>query len=138
MKTLTTDKKFTIIFSAYQANLSAFENMCNTAKLAAMLDNLIHVDYISAVGVYKEHAEQAFVVHTNCASRLTLIREACTNEFKQECILVRHNRTKEVVLRHESAKVSHIGHSFKLSKNPDMLKAISYTVLNGTDFYTVV
>jgi len=135
--TLDTPCKFTIIFSAYQSKLPPFTNMLNTDKLAAYLTNNVHVDYERAVGVYREHAEQSFVVHTNCSSKLALIRAIAVDTYNQECILVRQNRSKIVNLRFNDGKVQTIGHSFKLCTNPDMNKPTSYTVLNGTDFYTV-
>lgn len=136
--TLDTPCKFTIIFSAYQSKLSPFANMLNTDKLADYLTNHVHADFERVVGVYREHAEQSFVVHTNCSSKLALIRKVALEEYEQECILVRQNRSKIVNLRFNDGKVQAIGHSFKVDSHPDMNKPKSYTVLNGTDFYTVV
>jgi len=131
---MNTDKKFTIILSAYQAGGSLEASMLNTELLAQQLDTL--AEYSRAVGVYMGEPEQSFVVTTNSSSKLAQIKRLAFDEYKQECVLVRQNHKREISIVYPD-KSEMIGKHFNLSLTQPK-QSYSYTVVAGTDYYTVV
>ena len=49
LATLDTNKKFTVIFSAFQATEDSLTNYINTERLARFLELVAHVDYSRGV-----------------------------------------------------------------------------------------
>ena len=136
MNTLTTDRKYTVMLSAYDPVNSALTNLRNTEKLAWVIEHEIHAHAIRAVGVYNGDAEQSFIVHTNSSQVVSRLKLLALEYMHQECILVSNNRKHDIQLHNSDATTSHIGHTFKLTgKAPK--GATSYTILNGTDYWSV-
>lgn len=135
---MNTDKKYTIIVSAFRECYSDLDNFLATEKLASWIIERAHVDYERAVGVYKGAAELSFVIHTNSSNVVSNIRTHCTYELGQDCVLVSNNRQGMVELHNslQGAGVIKIGKRFVKYNRPPM-NAQAYTVLNGTDYYVV-
>lgn len=136
MNTLLTDKKYTVILSAYQSTNSDLQNLLDTERLHDRLEHEYHVHAIRAVGVYHGGSEQSFVVHTNSSNTMSNIKRLALNAYHQECVLVSNNRKHDIQLHNQDATTDHIGHQFKhehkLPKSTD-----NYTVLNGSDYWSV-
>ena len=137
MDTLTTDRKFTVILSAYQANNTIIEDLIATCKLRAHIEHTLHAHHIRGIGVYKGGAEQSFVVHTNSSSIVYSLRRYAFDECKQECILVCNNRKHEIKLHGIDGNNTLIGERFTChDKAPKGCE--NYTILNGKDYYSVL
>lgn len=137
MNNLTHNKKFTVICSAYQAKLSAFDNMINTELLAKHLMNTIFVESTRAVGVYRGVGEQSFVINTNSASKVNLIVSHCLGQYNQECVLVSNNQRHAIELWCINCLKHSLGSNFGVQTTKPDAHVEAYTVLNGTDYYVV-
>lgn len=136
MNTLLTDKKYTVMLSAYQSTNTDLQNLIDTERLFSYIEHYMHVHAIRAVGVYHGGAEQSFIVHTNSSQVVSQLKLHALNEHEQECILVSNNRKHDIQLHNSDANTTHIGHGFKMTyKAPK--GATSYTILNGTDYWSV-
>ena len=136
MLKLATDKKWTIILSAYQPTNTPLQNMLDTERMFDSLEHRYHVHAIRAIGMYKNSLEYSFVVHTNSTNQMAEIRRLALNAYHQECVLVRHNRKHEIKLHHFNGENTLIGKNFHQSSG-ELKNVYNYTILNGTDFYTV-
>ncbi len=136
MDTLRTGKKFTLIVSAYQASNTPLQNLIDTEALYSFIEHEVHAHAIRAVGIYKGGHEQSFVVHTNSSSKIVLCRRQAYDVHKQECVLVRNNRRHDIKLHHADGFNTLIGEHFKQQDNAP--KHRDHTILNGTDYYTVI
>ena len=136
MNTLLTDKKYTVMLSAYQAGNSELTNLLNTERMQDRLEHHYHVHAIRAVGVYNGGAEQSFIIHTNSSHTMSDIKRLGLEVYKQECVLVSNNRKHDIQLHNSDATTSHIGHGFKCQDKAPK-GATSYTVLNGCDYWSV-
>ena len=134
---MNTNKKFTIIFSACQEHESNLLNLVNNQRLALYLACELHVEYQNAVGVYHGACEQSFVVHTNSSSVVVRVAAHVFDEYNQEAVLISQNRERDIILRYANPRKQDmaIGNTFK--QHTSTPKADDYTVLNGTDYYTV-
>lgn len=137
MSTLKTDKKYTIIVSAYQANNTLLQNMVATMRLHKFIEVYCHCHAIPAVGVYHGDAEQSFVVHTNSSNTMAQIRRAAFEVDNQECILISNNRKQDIQL-HYPLVTKHVGHYFRMSEGHAPKGAHSYTILNVNHYWSVV
>lgn len=135
MITLDTDKKYTLILSAYQATNTDLQNMLDTERMYDALTHRYHVHAIRAIGVYNGDQEQSFVIHTNSANTMAEVRRLALNAYNQECILVRHNRKHEIKLHNFNCDNTLIGTRFELSDSKHAGQ--NFTVLNGKDYYVV-
>lgn len=136
MNTLNTDRKYTVILSAYHPSNSELQNLIDTEALAFYIEHELHAHAIRAVGVYKGSASQAFVVHTNSSRIMCELKRHGLEAFNQECILVSNNRKHDIQLHAADANTSHVGHAFKMTFKPSK-GATSYTILNGSDYWSV-
>ena len=136
MTTLITDRKYTVMCSAYQAGHSDLTNLINTELLAQYIEHDLHCHAIRAVSVYHGGAEQSFIVHTNSSHTMSQLRRYALDMYKQECVLVSNNRKHDIQLHNADATTSHIGHGFKCQDKAPK-GATSYTVLNGCHYWTV-
>lgn len=136
MDTLRTNKKLTVILSAYQASNTPLQNLIDSEALYAFIEHEVHSHAIRAVGIYKGGHEQSFVIHTNSSSKMVLCRRYSFDVCHQECILVRNNRKHEIKLHGSDGFNTLIGEHF--SQLPTAPKQDDYTILNGKDFYGVV
>ncbi len=137
MSSLQTDKKYTVILSAYQTCNSDLQNLIDTELLRHQLENELHVHPIRATGVYHGVGEQAFVIHTNSHNLAYQVRSIGLHNHKQECVLISNNRRHEVKLHNAGGFNTVIGERFlQTHKAPQGYS--SYTILNGTDYYYVV
>lgn len=136
MNTLNTDKKYTVMLSAYQSNATELTNLINSARLHDRLEQHYHVHAIPAVGVYHGSAEQSFIIHTNSSHVMSDIKRLGLEVYNQECVLVSNNRKHDIQLHNSDATTSHIGHGFKCQDKAPK-GATSYTVLNGCDYWSV-
>lgn len=134
--TIKSDKKFTIIFSAKQRDVSDVLNALNTDSLAHHLNEVLHVDFIRAVGVYDGELEQSFIVHTNSSHMVSNIKRYVFDKYNQDSVLVSVNRDcKAISLMYPHGDFVRIGTTFtQLGGAPSKG---NYTVLNGTDYYSV-
>lgn len=135
MNSLNTDRKYTVILSAYTTGSTALDNMIATEQLHNELAHDVHVNPIRAVGVWQGVAEQAFVVHTNSSQVMGRIKRLGLEVYGQSCVLVINNRKHDVEQHWEDATTIHLGQRFKchdsVPKGGDF-----YTVLNGTDYWS--
>jgi hypothetical protein len=136
MNTLVTDKKYTVILSAYLSNATELTNLINSARMHDRLEHHYHVHAIPAIGVYHSDAEQAYVIHTNSSHTVGDIKRLGLEVYKQECVLVSNNRKHDVQLHNSDCTTTHIGHGFKCRQNAPK-GATSYTILNGCDYWSV-
>lgn len=136
MNTLHTDRKYTVMLSAYCTVNSELLNLLNTERLADYIEHTLHLHAIRAVGVYHGQAEQSFVIHTNSHNSVTSLKRYALYELSQECVLVSNNRKHDITLHNTDATTTHIGHKFKCQDKVSK-GATSYTVLNGKDVWSV-
>lgn len=136
MNTLKTDKKYTVILSAYQDISTPLQNMVDTDRLHYFIEHNCHLHAIRAVGVYKGGSEQSFVIHTNSSNSVSNIKRHVLIAYSQECVLISNNRKHDIKLHGGDGNNTDIGkrfiHSHTAPKRTD-----NYTVLNGTDYYIV-
>lgn len=135
MNKLTTDKKYTVIFSAYQDMCTPLENMVNSARLEQFVRHNCHLNPIPAVGVYNGGCEQSFVVHTNSSNSVSHVKRHVLIAFNQECVLISNNRTHSIKLHNGDGSNTPIGKRFTHSHSTP--SGDNYTVLNGNDYYIV-
>jgi hypothetical protein len=136
MITLHTDKKYTVILSAYHPDNEPHVNMLFTERMKDRLLHEYHVNPIRAVGVYQGGSEQAFVIHTNSSHVVGDIKRLGLECYNQECVLVSNNRTHDIQLHNSDATTTHIGHTFRCYTGvPKGCK--NYTVLRGCDYWVV-
>ncbi len=136
MNTLKTDKKYTVMLSAYLPCNEELTNLLFTERLYDRLLHEYHVNPIRAVGVYHGGAEQSFVIHTNSSRVVGEIKRLALEVYYQECVLISNNRKHDIQLHNMDATTSHIGHGFKCQDKAPK-GATSYTVLNGCDYWSV-
>ena len=136
MLTLKTDRKYTVMLSAYQPNSTELDNLVRTELAAHYIEHDIHCHAIRAVGVYKGGAEVSFIIHTNSSHTVTQLKRFGLHHLQQECVLVSNNRKHDIQLHNSDATTSHIGHGFKCQDKAPK-GATSYTVLNGCDYWSV-
>lgn len=136
MNTLVTDRKFTVMLSAYQAQCSELDNLVNTELLHHYIEHDLHCHPIRAVGVYHGDTEQSFVIHTNSSNVVSQLKRHVLDEYNQECVLVSNNRKHEVLLHNQDATAQYIGERFTRHYSTPK-GANSYTIINGKDYYTV-
>ena len=137
MDTLNTDKKFTIILSAYQDSNTVVQNLIDTCKLRAYIEHELHAHHIRAIGVYKGGQEQSFVVHTNSNKVVYACRKQAYDVHNQECVLIRNNRKHEIKLHGSDANNTLIGEHFMVRSSAPS-GCDNYTILNGKDYYIVI
>lgn len=136
MDRIHTNRKYTVIVSAFQESNTAEDNYIATEQLYHFIENAhCHLHAIRAIGAYKGGSELSFVVHTDDMANVAEIRRNAFLVNNQEAILVRHNYKHEVKLHCNDGVNLMIGsHFIKCKRKPvDM----SYTVLNGKDYYIV-
>lgn len=137
MNTLNTDRKFTVMLSAYQSSNSELENLIDTEKLHHFIEHHCHVHAIRIVGVYHGGAEQSFVVHTNSTNTLHQLKIHALEVHNQECVLISNNRKREIKL-HDSDGVNVLIGTHFAQHHSAPKGANSYSILNGRDYWTVV
>ncbi len=93
MNTLLTDKKYTVILSAYLASNTALTNLLFTERMKDRLLHEYHVNPLRAVGVYKGDSEHSFVVHTNSSHTVGDIKRLALECYGQDSVLVSNNRS---------------------------------------------
>jgi len=136
MNTLITDKKYTVMLSAYQSTNTHLQNLMDSEMLAYYIEHDWHCHAIRAVGVYNGAAEQSFVVHTNSSNVMGELKRFALGLMNQECVLVSNNRKHDIQLHNSDATTTHIGHAFRCYTGvPKGCK--NYTVLRGCDYWVV-
>jgi len=136
MISLLTDKKYTVMLSAYQDSNTDLQNLIDSEALAFYIEHELHAHAIRAIGVYHGKAELSFVVHTNSSHIMSKLKRHGLEVFNQECVLVSNNRKHDIQLHNSDATTSHIGHGFKMQfKAPK--GATAYTILNASDYWSV-
>ena len=111
---MKTDKKFTVILSAYTEANSQIQNLIDSEALYNKLANLQggFVNPIRAVGVYAGKPEQSFVIHTSAHTILEQVKFLAF-EYNQECVLVSKNRDNHISLHYPTGKSPmHLGERF--------------------------
>lgn len=136
MISLHTDKKYTVILSAYLDSNTALTNLLLTERMKDRLLHEYHVNPIRAVGVYQGDSEQSFVVHTNSSRVVGEIKRLGLECYHQDSVLVSNNRKHDIQLHMHDCTTQHIGHTFKCYTGvPKECQA--YTVLKGCDYWVV-
>lgn len=136
MNTLNTDKKYTVILSAYLDTNTGLTNLLLTARLKDRLLNAYHVHPIAAVGVYQGVGEQSFVIHTNSSHTMGDLKRLGLEVYGQDSVLVSNNRRHDIQLHMQDCTTKHIGNVLKHYQS--MPKGChNYTVLNGCDYWVV-
>ena len=130
---MKTDKKYTMVVSAYQAGNTLLENMVATQALHHFLERTCHVHAVHVISVHRDIPAQAFLVHTNSSNIMGQIRRAAFERDSQECLLIRNNRKHDIQL-HYLDTCKHIGKDFSRAERA----AHSYIILNGTDYWSVI
>ena len=136
MNTFKTDRKFTVVLSAYMLHNAALTNMLLTERLFDNIEHRLHLHAIRAVGVYAGHAEQSFIVHTNSSSAVSELKRVAFEVYHQEAVLVVYNRKHAVKLHYDNATTEQIGERMHHSTKP-IQGQDSYTILNGADYWSV-
>ncbi len=136
MITLNTDRKYTVILSAYLDCNSALTNMTLTERMYDRLLHKYHVNPIRAVGVYQGIGEQSFVIHTNSSHTVGDIKRLGLEVYGQDSVLVSNNRKHDIQLHMSDATTRHIGHTFKHYRSLPK-GCINCTLLNGCDYWEV-
>ncbi len=137
MNTLVTDKKYTVILSAYQAANSELDNLRDSQILHRFIEVYCHCHAINAVGVYNGSAELSFVIHTNSSNTVHQLKRSAFEVNNQECVLISNNRKHDIQLHFADAVTSHIGTKF-VHNDKAPKQATSYTILNGYDYWSVI
>lgn len=137
MTILISDKKYTVILSAYQADNTPLENLIATELMRHQLENEVHVHAIRGIGVYHGASEQTFVIHTNSHNQAYEVRTLGLHQHNQECVLMSNNRKHVIKLHNTDGYNTVIGERFMQTNKPPQ-GYNSYTILNGTDYYYVV
>jgi len=136
MISLLTDKKYTVILSAYLAVNSDLQNLLFTERMKDRLLHEYHVNPLRAVGVYKGDSEASFVIHTNSSHVVGDIKRLGLECYGQDSVLVSNNRKHDIQLHMHNCTTVHIGHTFRCYTGvPDGCQA--YTVLKGCDYWVV-
>lgn len=136
MNTLTTDRKYTVIVSAYQASNTVQENMIASERL---FDRLEHHHHVHAIrGIYSDPSKvhQVFIIHTNSNHDMCEIKRLALNAYHQTSVLISNNRKHDIQLHDSNANTTHIGHGFKC-QDKDLSDRKCYTILNGKDYWSV-
>ncbi len=136
MNTLTTDKKYTVMVSAYRASNNALENMIDTERLYDRLEHHYHVHAIRAISVNPSSVRQVFIIHTNSSHDMAEIKRLALNAYHQTSVLVSNNRKHDIQLHDINACTTHIGHSFK-SQRYSAPSEQCYTIINGQDYWSI-
>ena len=136
MISLHTDKKYTVILSAFLDSNSDLQNLLFTERMKDRLLHEYHVNPLRAVGVYHGSAEQSFVIHTNSSHVVGDIKRLGLECYGQDSVLVSNNRKHDIQLHMHDCTTMHIGHTFKCYTGvPNGCQA--YTVLKGCDYWVV-
>ena len=77
------------------------------------------------------------LVHTNSSSKLGLIKRYVFDQMNQEAVLVRQNHKRQVSLAYATGTSLEIGQYFRHHENKPPKGVDAYTVLHGSDYYTV-
>lgn len=124
----TTDKKFTVILSAYDGAKSSLKNLIATDDMAVLLATNGDFEALRAVGVFQGTSEQTFVIHTNSSNTVEEVKRLAW-DFNQQCVLVSNNRNKVIRLYYSDSAPEQIGERFSLVATH--AKCENYTILNG-------
>lgn len=136
MTTLKTDKKFTIMLSAFMKGTSLLTNLKLTARMKLRLHDEYHVNPVECIGVWHGDSEVSFFIHTNSSSTVTEIKRLALDVYKQEAVLVSNNRKHDIQLHNSDATTDHIGKHFVQHANAKQIGPC-YTVVNGCDYWGV-
>ena len=136
MNTLLTDKKYTVMLSAYQPDNDELQNLIDTERMHDSLEHHYHVHAIRAVAVCRGEAKQSFVIHTNCRNAMIEVKRMALYTYHQDYVLVSNNRKHDIQLHDCNANTKHLGHSFKCQDKAPK-GTTSYTILNGRDYWSI-
>lgn len=132
----TTDKKFTVILSAYQQDAPVVHNLLASDELAILLSLNGSFEVTRAVGCYEGKTEQSFIIHTNSSNTVNELKRLAW-DFEQDCILVSSNRTYKIHLHYPDSAPLHIGERFAINNKLAGNGLLSYTVLRG-EYWAVI
>ena len=137
MNTLDTDRKYTVIVSAYRASNNALENMIDTERLFDRLEHHYHVHAIRAISVDPSSVKQVFIVHTNSGHDMSEIKRLVLNAYHQKLVLVRNNRKHDIQFHYSDANTKHIGHNFKCVRYSTPTDKDCFIILDGQDYWSI-
>lgn len=127
---MNTNKKYTVILSAWSADAANHINIINTDYLKKYLEYVLYLNIEEAKGCYKGGSEISFVIHTNQLHTVQHLVNYASAVFNQECVLVSNNAEANVSLHYQSKfthRVECIGALFVPNKGDGE----NYTLLNG-------
>lgn len=136
MNTLHTDKKYTVMLSAFIKDSSLKTNLMLTARMKSRLHEEYHVNPIECIGVWHGESEVSFYIHTNSSNTVTELKRLALNAYHQDAVLISNNRRHDIQLHNSDATTDHIGTKFVQCHNPNQVGA-GYTILNGRDYWSV-
>ena len=136
MNTLLTDRKYTVILSAYQSYNTELMNLTDTERMYDRLEHHYHVHAVRAVTVNHNSVAQSFVIHTNSRNAMTEVKRLALEAYHQGSVLVRNNRKHDVQSHDSDANTKHVGQSF--SHHDKAPKGINtFIILNGKDYWSI-
>lgn len=136
MITFKTDRKFTVVLSAWRSHNSGMTNLLLTERLFDNIENRLHLHAIRAIGCYQRDAEQSFIIHTNSSNDVNELKRLAFDVYDQDAVLVVYNRKHAVKLHFQNATTEQVGNRMVHSTKP-VQGHDSYTILNGCDYWSV-
>mgnify|MGYP003671507689 CR=1 FL=1 len=131
---MNTNKKYTIILSAFTSANTYSQNLAATDALQDYLTNSLYLEVSPATGHYEGHNELSFVIHTDDTLTVQYLSLYACTHLKQECVLISYNGAARITLQsHEIGKHTEtvIGSHFVPTDNG----AEDYTRITGTGKY---
>lgn len=132
----TTDKKYTVILSAYNQDAPTVDNLLASDLLASVLSVNLNLEAIRAVGCYQGQTEQSFIIHTNSSNVVEQLKRVAW-DLSQDCILVSNNRRHVIRLYYPETAPLEIGERFAINNKLAGNGLLSYTVVRG-EYWAVV
>lgn len=134
---MITNKKYTVIVSAWQTSETLENNLIASDELKCYLQHVLKLEPLQAIGFYEKKSEVSFVVHTNQIHTVQHIGGHIYQHYSQICMLVNFNALAAVELHYLSAttlRVERIGTHFETfggTHQNHVEKPDNYTILNG-------
>lgn len=128
---MLTNKRYTIILSAFRDSAPLPHNMNNSIALARYLEDILRVEHHIADGHYHGSEEVSFVVHTNSSRIISIIKAYAFEAHHQDAVVISYNdRAKiDLVFADDSVPLP-LGTKFAKGRGD----GLSYTTIDGVDW----
>ena len=124
---MLTNKRLTLIVSAFQGRETLAVNHANTEDLRHYLAIATSGDIIPSIGHYKGDTEKSFVVHLNDTIEAFNIYRHVIDHYNQECVVFASYEDAAIALWYDESAVK-IGTHFIRGTG------LGYTTVNGEDW----